>query len=99
MNTRTINTNTQSTGAPLAPSTLLFSHESLIELGFDFMGFCWGWNNKPYHQIDTQIGELCIVNYSEVYLVRKREELLARIDTLDKLKQFVSLISNLEVLP
>lgn len=70
-----------------------FTHDSLIELGFDFMGFCWGGYNKPYYQIDCELGTICVVDYQDVYMVRgNREDKLCKITSKNLLKQFINLL-------
>lgn len=68
-------------------------HNALIEIGFDFMGFCWGSSNKPYHELDTEIGTVCVVNYKDVYLIKgNREHQMRKISTVEQLKQFINLL-------
>ena len=70
-----------------------FNHDDLIALHFDFMGYCWDWSNKPYHQIETELGTLCVVDYKEVIMVRgNREDRLTKITNVDQLKQFINLL-------
>lgn len=70
-----------------------FSHDDLISLNFDFMGFCWGGYNKPYYQIDCELGTICVVDYQDVYMVRgNREDKLCKITSKDQLKKFINLL-------
>lgn len=76
-----------------APKVAQFPHDALIELGFDFMGFCWGSSNKPYHEIDTELGIVCVVNNKDVYLIKgNREHRMRKIKTMEQLKQFINLL-------
>lgn len=71
----------------------VFTPDFLASHGLQFKGNCWGNSNLPYYEIDTQIGSLCVVDFSEVYLVRKREELLNKVDSEEKLEQFLNLLN------
>lgn len=70
-----------------------FTHDSLIELGFEFMGFCWGCNNKPYHELDSELGTICVVDYRTVYIIKgSREHQVRKISNVEQLKQFIDLL-------
>lgn len=70
-----------------------FPHSALASLGFDFMGYCWGGYNKPYYQIDSELGTICVVDYQDVYLVRgNREDKLRKITNTEQLTNFLSLL-------
>lgn len=93
MNTLSINTFHSTKGANLLPFDTPFSHESLSDLGLDFMGYCWGGYNKPYYQIDSELGTICVVDYQDVYLVRgNREDMLRKITNVEQLTNFLSLL-------
>ena len=69
------------------------THSALLSLGFDFMGYCWGGYNKPYYQIDSELGAICVVDYQDVYLVRgNREDKLRKITNTEQLTNFLSLL-------
>lgn len=70
----------------------LFTPDFLVSRGLEYKGNCWGNSNKPYYQIDTQIGSICIVDFKDVYLVRKRDIQLNRINSTEKLDQFLELL-------
>ena len=73
-----------------------FPHDKLIDLGFEFMGFCWGDRNKPYHELDTEIGTICVVNYKDVYLIKgNREHKMRKISNVEQLNQFINLLETL----
>lgn len=68
-------------------------HNSLIELGFDFMGYCWGASNKPYYQIECELGTICVVDHRSVYLIKgNREHQMRKISNVEQLKQFINLL-------
>lgn len=70
-----------------------FTNDSLIDLGFEFMGFCWGGFNKPYHELDSEIGTICVVDYKDVYLIKgNREHQMRKISNVEQLKQFINLL-------
>lgn len=70
-----------------------FNHQALIDLGFEFMGYCWGDRNKPYHELYTEIGTICVVNYKDVYLIKgNMEHKMRKISDLEQLKQFINLL-------
>lgn len=70
-----------------------FPHDSLIDLGFEFMGFCWGDYNKPYYELYTEIGTICVVNYKDVYLIKgNREHKMRKISNVEQLNQFINLL-------
>ncbi len=93
MNTLLLKTFHSTKGSNLHPFDAPFSHESLLDLGLDFMGFCWGGYNKPYYQIDCELGTICVLDYQDVYMVRgNREDKLCKITTTGKLKQFINLL-------
>lgn len=71
-----------------------FNPVTLIAMGFEFMGNCWGNSNLPYHKIETQLGTLCVVDNRSVYLIRgNREDHLERITSISILNQFISSLS------
>lgn len=93
MKTLSLNTFHSPKGANLHPLDTFFSHESLSDLGLDFMGYCWGGFNKPYYQIDSELGTICVVDYQDVYLVSSnREDKLRKITNTEQLTNFLSLL-------
>lgn len=72
-----------------------FNHQALTDLGFEFMGYCWGEHNAPYYQIDTELGYVCVVNYRDVYLSSRRDHLLKKIKSISQLNQFINLLETL----
>lgn len=72
----------------------VFTPDFLASNGLQFKGNYWGNSNLPYYQIETQLGSLCVVDFSEVYLVRGNcEEKLTRVNTPDNLEQFLNLLN------
>lgn len=71
-----------------------FTSTQLLELGFTDMGNCWGNSNERYWSIETEIGNICVVSYKQVWLERGiREQALAKIDSPKMLSLFIGMLS------
>ncbi|PVH27033.1 hypothetical protein [Sphingobacterium corticibacter] len=72
----------------------IFHPYALCELGFTDRGTTWSNTNEQYHSVETQLGTLCVVRFSKVFLLHgNKENHLDRITSVRMLTLFIEMLS------